>query len=132
MTKKEMQDVLKKNGTKLDGTETVGELKLLIASMPAESQPKVEKAKGDVFYVMLKTKAYVTDDQRLDAGFYKMSEIPKRLAKLSTKSMEVFTEAQAILRVTKIADWCGANIANIDNMDAVQALNNLVSEERYY
>jgi hypothetical protein len=96
-----------------------------LAKLLKDEKPKgekasdaVEKSDGEVEYIWLKIKAYVSDKERLLAGFYvtPKGQFP-RLKKIATRHCEIFTDAIPHKKLYDIAKWAGLNVDNFTGSD---------------
>lgn len=70
-----------------------------------------------MYFVWLKTKAYIEADERLDPGVYGVTEVPERLSKLTREDCEVFEGEVPTKRLYAIARWAGINPDGVDPED---------------
>lgn len=75
--------------------------------------------------VWLKTRAYINDTQRVEAGVYVLPEVPARFSKLSSKFLEVFESEVPSRKLAVIARWAGFNP---DGMEDEEILNRVISQ----
>lgn len=110
MTIKELKKRLKKLGVDLTGEEDEAQLNELYSQAKdapkGSSSDENEASDENVVFVWLKGRAYIDDKQRVNAGFYKLSELPVRLSKLPTTVVEVFENVVPSKKLAKIALWC--------------------------
>jgi hypothetical protein len=145
-SKKDVIKELKTLGVKFDETVNAKELEALLVEKKAEiakqnggadnadqnagdeNKPEatVKKNKGTV-YVWLKTRAYVSENQRVDAGFYLVEEVPARFRKMKSDTVEIFENEIPHKKVYDIAKWCGKNLDNFVGEDQ-EILDELASE----
>lgn len=115
MDTKELKKALKKLGVELTGEESDEQLQELlnIAKEEKENEKGGEKSdkkgKKKTLFIWLKSRAYITDDKRVDGGFYNVEEVPARLSKLGSSVIEVFEDEVPPVKLAKIARWCGIN-----------------------
>jgi hypothetical protein len=85
-------------------------------------QSQIEK--GDLI-VWLKSRAYISDTERLDGGVYMMKQVPERLSKLSADVCEVFENEVSSKKVAQMSRWAGLNP---DGLSDEEVLGKIVSE----
>ncbi len=137
MNKEEIIKFLTDKGVVLKGDESPEVLAALYADSTDKSETPVvtasdngnpEKINGKVLW--LKSTAYVSDTQRLDAGLYVMDKIPQRLVSLPSDIVEVFSGKVPSKRIAQIARWAGIDP---DGMKDVEILQKVVNTEvRFY
>ena len=121
MTKREklLKDV-KDLGYELKGNETVKELKEIKKGLEkdngAGSENKSNEKKSGKLYLWLKTRAYVSDEKRIDPGLYCMAqgEMYPRLEKASATVREIFEDKIPSRKLTEIARHCGVDSDKYD------------------
>lgn len=60
-----------------------------------------------MLFVWVKGRTYISDTQRVDAGFYKIPLLPERLAKSPVSVVETFTGVIPPRKLTEIAKFMG-------------------------
>jgi hypothetical protein len=88
-------------------------------------EKKTAKKSLGNFIVWLKTRAYINDTERVEAGVYLLDEVPARLAK-QKEAVVVFEGTVPSRDLAKIARWAGMNP---DGMDDDELMVKLVSAE---
>lgn len=126
-------------GIETTGEESLSELKRLIASAEngGDTKPDDEsnsksaaKPEGTACIVWLKTRAYVDETRRLDAGVYRMTP-SGRLSRLPAGEMEVFENGKIPpVRLAAIAKWAG--LTKADEKSEEEILNVVLSEPNYF
>ena len=124
MTKREklLKDV-KDLGYKLEGSETVKELKEIKKGLEkgagnsgGNGNAGNETKKSGKIYLWLKTRAYVSDEKRIDPGLYCMAkgEMYPRLEKANATVREIFEDKIPSRKLTEIARHCGVDSDKYD------------------
>lgn len=128
MKKAEIIAKLKVSGVSLTGKENYKELQALLkenAGADVKSSNSIEK--GNLI-VWLKSRTYIENNLRLDAGIYSMSEIPARISKLPSNLLEVFDSAVPARKLAAMAKWAG--ITHPEDYSDEELLEKVVSEPK--
>lgn len=133
-TKIELQEQAKKLGLELTGKETPAELKKLIKDKLAEdrqagSQTGSGENKSSVFFIWLKSRAYINDrHQRIDAGLFQVESLDEypRLKNMGSVAVEIFEGKIPSMKLAQIAKWSGVNPDKYENNEDL--LNVLLTE----
>ena len=127
MTKKEKRELKKIQEEvgavyELDGNESFEELKEMEKEIVKDTK-KGEEIKTEItekeetkknsgkLYLWLKTRAYVSDEKRIDPGLYCMAkgEMYPRLEKANATVLEIFEDKIPSRKLTEIARHCGVD-----------------------
>ena len=128
MTKREkLLKEVKALGYELKGSETVAELKEIKKELANdektnvdngvdEAQEEEKKKSGGKIYLWLKTRAYVSDEKRVDPGLYCLAkgEMYPRLEKAGALVCEIFEGKIPSRKLTEIARHCGVDSDKYD------------------
>jgi hypothetical protein len=118
------------------------DLEKLLKDTKAEAKKNADANKSDdednedadevstKFVVWLKSKAYVNDTQRVDAGLYIVDVVPPRLSKLGADACEVFENEVPSKKLAKIARWAGINPDGVEDEEILEKV--LKSEFKPY
>ena len=92
--------------------------KLLKENTKGEKATENKVESDEVEYIWLKIKAYVSDKERLQAGFYvtPAGQFP-RLRKIATRHCEIFTNEVPRKKLYDIAKWSGFNLDAFNGSD---------------
>lgn len=99
-TKAELQAQLDELNIEYDENATNKELAALLPSNDGE---------GSRYIVWLRTRAYINDTERVDAGVYAYDEVPERFRKLPRRSVVVYEGHLPTRELKEIARWAGVN-----------------------
>lgn len=129
--KKELKKLQQEVGAvyKLDGDETLEDLRACKKEIESENEDpqneteeteekeeeEEQKSDGKV-YLWLKTRAYISDSERIDPGFYCMAqgEMFSRLENAEVTVCEIFEDKIPSRKLAEIARHCGVNSDNYE------------------
>ena len=92
----------------LDGDESLEELRELKKESEVDSSREDEEKKTGI-YLWLKTRAYISDEKRIEKGLYQLEEMYPRLEKAGAAVCEIFEGKIPSRKLTEIARRAGVN-----------------------
>lgn len=84
------------------------------------------KEQASKVLVWLKSRAYINDTERVEAGVYLVEKCPERLARLKSDTCEVLAGEVNSRKIAQISRWAGLNP---DGMSDEELLSKLISPE---
>lgn len=129
MTKPEVIAELTALGVKFDENAKSADLQKLLKEAKAkaekgnsgENTQKNDAPKGEVI-IWLKSRAYINDTQRVEAGLYLVDEVPARFKKLQADACEVFEGEVPSRKLAHIARWAGMNPDGVEDEEILEKL----------
>ncbi len=135
-TKQENMVELKKLNVEFDPTANAKDIENLLKEKQKEtggnssSESEGNETPDNAKYVWLKVRSYVSENERLNAGFYVMGKVPERLTKVSAVTCEIFEAGKVPHRkLFDIAEWSGINVKNFVGTDE-ELTSKLVTEPK--
>ena len=133
--KPELQALLEKNNVEgwnsrtsiVDLTQLALDNDLVEEGGDEDENEKVKPAPKGKFYLWVKKKVYINDEQRVDKGVYAVDEVPERFE--NSRAVVVYKKEIPAGSLAVIARWCGINpdgrdeeelLALVVNKDGVQ------------
>lgn len=110
-----LQEELTALGVAFEATATEAELKELLKEAK-------KSAKKNVVVFWLKSRAYVNDTQRVEAGLYKLTEMPERFKKLGADAIEIFEKDINSRQLARIAQWSGIDPIGADDEELFEKM----------
>ena len=98
---------------------------IALTALLKEAKKGSKGAKSDGVIVWVKTRAYINDNDRVEAGVYLLDEVPARFAK-QKEAITVFEGTVPSRELAKIARWAGVNP---DGMDDEELMAKLITPE---
>jgi len=139
--KKDLVKELTKEGLQLSGEETIEELEAKKAELEAKKNGggmdtiqdnKENKTEKGFVFVFIKYPCYVSDEERVGAGLYKIKaeDVPERLKKAGKDACEIFEKSIDSISLVAVAKHFGVDPNNYRGEGGdVKLLASLVQEE---
>lgn len=110
--------------------DTKAEAKKLAQTNKSDEDNEDTDEVATKFVIWLKSKAYINETQRVDAGLYIVDVVPPRLSKLNADACEVFENEVPSKKLAKIARWAGINPDGVEDEEILEKV--LKSELKPY